>query len=318
MRAQTPKASQLPKPYMTSKGRSMEATPILNEYIKLLATGGLETERHQVAITEDDVLVAVDLQQASMKSQRYYVREVENVVRTTNSLLEKFHRIIATKDYHSRNNCSFTENGGTYDAYHVRGEADSRFNPDFKAKLREVLPHKDLHVVFKGIFDDTNSFGAFGYDEDYAGQRLAFSGQTCPLHHTGGFELDNFRPGQDLDGPSVDQPVESQQGLSTMEVIRPKEKDTIKPNLFVCGIVSDFCVLDTLVMAKKSGRFQEVYFVVDASRPAYEPLRGGEFQERYPQWQEPKYGSGFMLDPTQLARTLKDLGVKMIMSQEIV
>lgn len=318
MRAQTAIASPPLKQYMTPMGRSMESTPILSEYIKLLATGGLEIERDQVTITKDDVLVAVDLQQASMKGQRYYVREVENVVKTTNSLLEKFHKIIATKDYHSRNNCSFTENGGTYDAYHVRGEADSRFNPDFEAKLREVLPRKDLHVVFKGLFDDTNSFGAFGYDEDYASQRLAFSGQTCPLHHTGGFELGNFHPDQDLDGPSVEQPVESQKGLSTMEVIGPQEKDNIKPNLFVCGIVSDFCVLDTLVMAKKSGRFQEVHFVVDASRPAYEPRRGLEFRERYPHWREPKYGSGFMLNPTLLARNMKDLGVKMIMSKDIV
>jgi len=62
----------------------------------------------------------------------------------------------------------------------------------------------------------------------------------------------------------------------------------------VCGLVTDFCVLDTCVNGKANG-FDEAWAVLDASRPTHTHGVG-------------QFGSGFLSDPQEVAQKFKRAG----------
>jgi len=77
-----------------------------------------------------------------------------------------------------------------------------------------------------------------------------------------------------------------------------------KKRLFICGLALDFCVLDTCINARLNG-FEEVIFILDASRPAHIPGVG-------------THGSGFLSDPNEVRKKISDAGVKLASYQSLV
>jgi nicotinamidase-related amidase len=69
--------------------------------------------------------------------------------------------------------------------------------------------------------------------------------------------------------------------------------------LFVCGLAFDFCVIDSAVAAARSGLFDDVFVVYDASRAAYVPGVG-------------TYGSGFLTNPADMVGLFYKHNVKLV------
>ena len=66
--------------------------------------------------------------------------------------------------------------------------------------------------------------------------------------------------------------------------------------IFVCGLVTDFCVMDTCLNAVELG-FSDVYMVLDAARAAHIPGLGA-------------FGSGFLSDPQEVKAKCVGAGVR--------
>jgi nicotinamidase-related amidase len=78
--------------------------------------------------------------------------------------------IIATRDYHPRDHCSFTTQGGPFPCHCIQGTNGSFLHENIVTALQPLLADdeksKRTHVVYKAFTKDIDSFGAFQYTDD--------------------------------------------------------------------------------------------------------------------------------------------------------
>jgi hypothetical protein len=99
--------------------------------------------------------------------------------------------IVATKDYHPIDHCSFTTEGGPFPPHCVQGSKGSRFYAPVGEALHRALGSggDNVHIVHKAFSETIDSFGAFPYTREAADGRLSTSHGGCTLDWTGAFEL---------------------------------------------------------------------------------------------------------------------------------
>lgn len=74
--------------------------------------------------------------------------------------------IIASRDYHPHDHCSFASQGGPFPAHCVQGTAGSKFLPEIAAALERAMRNAGpsrVCVVFKAMHEGVDSFGALPY-----------------------------------------------------------------------------------------------------------------------------------------------------------
>ncbi|ATZ81117.1 putative isochorismatase hydrolase [Bodo saltans virus] len=169
-------------------------------------------------------------------------------------------KIIATKDYHPKNHCSFSENGGLFPSHCIQNTHGSYIEKTISDKLQEHL--KNVSIVFKGFSPDIDSYAAFTYDSN-DNNRVAQNkcGCFCNLSWTGSFALYSSTMEKDINAPpdvmSILTKIPLNELLISENLIEPQRKK----KLFVCGLTLDYCVIDTAINASIFGF--KVYIFTD-------------------------------------------------------
>jgi len=206
--------------------------------------------------------------------------------------------IVATRDYHPKNHCSFNTHSGHFPPHCIQGSRGSKFYELIEMVLKEVRGDgADVRVVFKGFVPEVDSFGAVTYGHKYFQERnLGNNTSTtpeiqchgcCAVDWTGGFALECSNIDEDLNAPPDVMAVYSRKSLAQ------ELQDANIKRIFVCGLALDFCVLDTALNAASCSLGPDgVYLVADAARAAYVPGVGS-------------FGTGFLSDPAEIVRKMK-------------
>lgn len=262
-------------------------------------------------IGEDDVLLLVDMQNDFLPLEdapgggKFGVAEGKGASDVICELIEVATKnksmILATRDYHPIDHCSFSSEGGPFPAHCVQGSIGSEFFPpvkDILTKCRDV--GADIHVIFKGFHEDIDSFGGFPYTRELAKDRITAKKDlngSCGVCWTGGFELKSSNVSVDINAPPDILAIMHKKNMA--EVISSKVNVNPKARkIYVVGLAFDYCVLDTAINARAAG-FENVFIILDGSRAANIPGFG-------------TFGSGFLQDPILIAEKLDIHGVKLL------
>mmetsp|Transcript_6091 Transcript_6091/g.17284 ORF Transcript_6091/g.17284 Transcript_6091/m.17284 type:complete len:326 (+) Transcript_6091:154-1131(+) len=317
------------------------STELLDEYYALLAEAGTGTdagngngfrpldtatiswngsgsgsEETEKAISSSDTLVVVDMQHDFLPGGAFGVDEGDATIEGICDLIQKFHKagatVIATRDYHPKEHCSFTTHGGPFPPHCIMGTHGSLLHPRIAETLQPLLQlanddtggggdddddstNRNTHVVYKGFFAGVESFGGFPYDtsNDEWKDRLSHVSEEA-IEWSGAWALQASAIGSDANAPpDVMSLLKKKPCLDLL----PKESDG---RVFCCGLALDYCVLDTAVnFVQQTTSGPGACFVVkDLTRAARVPGLGC-------------FGSGFLTDPNVLMEKLANNKIRM-------
>jgi len=214
-------------------------------------------------------------------------------------------RIIASRDYHPKDHCSFFPQSGPFPPHCVQGNVGSYFFPPIAQALSEARKTTQVDVVFKGFCNATDSFGGFPYNEkgftDRSLSKLAASSQLhgCSgLEWTGSFVLNCSNSDNDINAPP-----------DVMAVFDRKPCESLVKSasrVIVCGLALDFCVLDTCVnfVHSKANPSAPVVCAYDAARAAHIPGYG-------------QFGSGFLSNPQFVVDKFREANVALVYTAQL-
>lgn len=301
----------------TTTSNKMSPTTVLHsEHHSLLRAVSSEVSTvsniDPATLTSSDTLLVVDVQHDFLPGGSFGVAEGDAILPGICSLIGKFAdagaTIIATRDYHPRNHCSFTTHGGPFPPHCIQGSRGSFLHDKLADTLQPLLAdeHKSdrVHVVYKAFSPDIDSFGAFEYSDANAEGRLATRTEPkpeachCSVNWTGGFVLYSSMLCEDCNAPP-----------DVMSVLSKKALADVVPEggrMFVCGVAMDFCVIDSAVnfVTSCGGRTKDdeakgTYIVHGLTRAAHIPGVG-------------VHGTGFLTDPKDLIDKMTDNGIGLV------
>jgi len=328
-------------------------TKLLDEYQSLLdsaAKGGDSESTAEVAsisispgqstaITPSDTLLVIDMQIDFLPGGSFGVAEGDHCLDGICELMGKFNKagatVIATREYHPKNHCSFLPEGGPFPVHCVQGTEGSLFHPKIADTLQPLLAdHVEkvldedatTHVVYKGISKDIESFGGFKYTDNHPDLdwkvRLSKS-SFCSrggsyLDWTGAFHLSSSNLVNDANAPPDVLSVFDKKPVSDLlPESKPKFDKAAAPKgrTFVCGLAFDFCVIDSAFnyceyakspKAKENANNDDedgtpipCYIVQDLTRAAHIPGIG-------------QFGSGFLTDPKVMLDKMKAQNIGLV------
>jgi len=195
-------------------------------------------------------------------------------------------RVVASKDWHPVNHCSFsgeppclnTQSDGTqtyqndfpphcvHDSEGIPvtnsdGYRGADFVPEIRDSMQMLLEKGAGQIVFKGFNNSYDSFSAF-----------SMGGSAQEIEYTGGYALMRPFNASDVDNyyPDVQEMIYPEQYMMTTADLLKEWGIT---NVFVAGLVMDYCVRDTAFYSLSSMNLGdvkglEVYVVSDLTRPA--------------------------------------------------
>eukprot|EP01062_Namystynia_karyoxenos_P029772 TRINITY_DN22316_c0_g1_i2.p1 TRINITY_DN22316_c0_g1~~TRINITY_DN22316_c0_g1_i2.p1 ORF type:complete len:552 (+),score=144.63 TRINITY_DN22316_c0_g1_i2:83-1738(+) len=317
----------MPRPYETGE------STVLQEYFELMGLSVPADSTAKFEIGPEDCLLVIDMQNDfvpagafNKNGGRLGCREGDVIAEPITQLMELFARqggmVVATRDYHPLDHCSFAGCGGDLPVHCIGGHVGSYFyHPVAEALerlLRDPATRSRTVIAFKGYYEEADSFGGLTYDQQGMASRdtikglhaLPTKGQPEELHGevlTGCVVLKcsarEFEDTVDVNAPP-DIVQKEHAKLKLEDVLR---EGRIK-RLFVCGLAFDYCVLDTTCNGTKLG-WDQAYLVADAARPAYIP--SSDF------YQAP-FGSGFVQDPKAVKQKMDEHGAKFIFVRDLL
>jgi nicotinamidase-related amidase len=285
-------------------------TTLLDEYHALLTEAAAEEEETKRSssnpmfniqtlsigtdITPSDTLVVVDMQHDFLPGGAFGVDEGDAVIEGICALITKFHdagaTVIATKDFHPTDHCSFNTHGGPFPPHCIMGSRGSLIHPRIATTLTPLLTAVDddndvvrAHVVHKGFYKGVESFGGFPYStktDDWK-TRLSYLTED-DVNWTGAFKLKASNSANDANAPPD---VMSILDKIPMADLLPSTGEGGR--VFCCGLALDYCVIDTA--ANYCQTVDDVpagncFIIQDLTRAARVPGLG-------------TFGSGFLTDP---------------------
>ena len=109
-------------------------------------------------LQQGDALIVVDVQRDFLPGGALAVPEGDGVVPVLNRYLESFHEaglpIVATRDWHPPNHCSFAEQGGSWPPHCVQGTPGAEFAEQLQ------LP-SDALVISKATSTEKDAYSGF-------------------------------------------------------------------------------------------------------------------------------------------------------------
>ncbi|RMH06723.1 MAG: nicotinamidase [Nitrospirae bacterium] len=116
------------------------------------------TQQSGVQLDQESGLVLVDLQNDFFPGGALGVKEAHQLIPKINAYIRWFHEqglpVIATRDWHPANHCSFREQGGPWPVHCVQGSWGAQFHPDL------VMPPGTM-VVSKGTDPRADAYSGF-------------------------------------------------------------------------------------------------------------------------------------------------------------
>lgn len=290
---------------------------LYSEYQRLLQEAGATYEILTTTFSEGDALIIVDMQNDFVPENdapdggKFGVAEGAGAAAEIVKLIRKAAAnkalIVATRDYHPIDHCSFNTHGGPFPPHCVQGSKGALFFDPIEKALVSARSEQggDVRVVFKGFAAPVDSFGGVTYPEQYFNDRHLGKdpNEVChgcsAVQWTGSFNLKCSNIAEDINAPPDVLAVFDRETLADV-----LQKASIN-RLFVVGLALDFCVLDTALNAAAAKVASGgVYMVVDAARAAHIPGVGG-------------FGTGFLSDPKEIVKKIKGIGVKLIRSPQL-
>jgi nicotinamidase-related amidase len=209
-------------------------------------------------VDQNDALIIVDMQNDFITGS-LSVPNAETIIKPICCLIDKFSSknatIIATKDYHPKNHCSFIGYGGIFPKHCIQNTTGSHIEKTISEKLRQT---NNVSVVYKGFSPDIDSYAAFQYHPNNIHvKRIAQNnhGCYCSISWTGSFSLYSSTSDIDINAPPDIMSVLNK--ISLHDILVNKKK------IFICGLTLDFCVIDTAINASLFGF--EVYIFIDST-----------------------------------------------------
>lgn len=147
-----------------------------------------------------DALIVIDVQNDFLPGGALAVSRGEEVVPTLNAAIATFERrklpLVASRDWHPADHCSFRPQGGPWPPHCVAGTAGAEFAPALRVPASAI-------IVSKGVTADDDSYSDFaGTDLDKrlrkAGVRRLFVGGLATDYCVRHTVLDARRAGYDV------------------------------------------------------------------------------------------------------------------------
>lgn len=243
----------------------------------------------------------------------------------------KFHKCQGTRYEHQQHGPGPVY--GPFPPHCVRGYEGTKFYSPIHDALMSYTGEK--HLGIKGLDLSTDSFGVFRYSEaswDFYNKAGMFAADdprpavlirsmlTWEQHMTTSTGASSFVSpfGQYVQPPPFSSSGAEGELIKTHANSIVERKGSEVGAILVTGLAGDWCVLDSALNAKAQWPDKEVYFVVDAIRPSYLPKAvAGMYLKKNPQNQLYKNGA-WLHDPVDVAAVLRQAGVKVIKSDQIV
>jgi len=277
-----------------------------------------------------DCLLVIDMQNDFMSPHPtrnpiahppFAATESEDIVEPICELMAAFHQaggtVVATRDYHPWDHCSFMGHGNpdfpivpNYPAHCVQGSQGSFFYEPICNTLCQLMridteteSEERVKVAFKGFHEDVDSFGGLMYAPESRNGRFcaAYGKSPCQLSAWSGafiLKASNMRPWNGTLEPSNVNAPPDVMAVQTKQPLHEFLRARGCKRVFVCGLVLDCCVVDTCLNSKAQG-FSEVYMVYDSTRPAHVPGFGS-------------FGSGFLFDPQPVREWISQGGISLV------
>jgi nicotinamidase-related amidase len=231
-------------------------------------------------------------------------------------------KVVFSRDVHPCDHCSFFNHSckkdnpmtpsGPFPPHCISGSVGSGFVDEICSdlKTRNIYPTIDrgnVSVIFKGCFQDTDSFGAVKYPEDEYGRKRQLKCEPSDLTNTGGFYVnpEHYTSKQVLES-SYDAETEIKQSKNPFSV--PEELTRI----FVVGLAGDYCVCDTAINLKKTYPDKEIIIIHELTRNAFIPF----FETDAPQFQRVKDNTTTDKNLTDYAFLFNGTSSKSLTNQE--
>jgi nicotinamidase-related amidase len=222
-------------------------------------------------LEEDDCLLVIDMQNDFVdrayteKGKRHPkgklpTHDSKKIIPGIVKLMDKFKKadahLVATRDYHPGGktpHCSFP----IFGEHCVQGTAGSDIVSEIEKKLVTggKFSRKKNQIVYKAYNSKIDSFGAFPYTKKLGKGRICgCTSKKCPTQFTGSWGLSKYAKYPKLTDPKKIPLVKILKGVS--------KKDSY---VFICGVLGDFCVLDSARNARAAG-YKNVVVVIDLIR----------------------------------------------------
>ncbi len=112
-------------------------------------------------LTDHDALIIVDVQNDFCPGGALAVPDGDAVVAPLNALAARFATVVATRDLHPPDHCSFAAAGGPWPPHCVAGTPGAEFHPDLD------LSRVSLHIA-KGTATERDAYSGFAGEPDLA------------------------------------------------------------------------------------------------------------------------------------------------------
>lgn len=287
----------------------MASTRLLEEFLALVPAGhlaeaketGAASDAVLASITPHDALLVIDMQYDFLPGGAFGVAEGDATVPTILTWMRRFAdvqaTVVCTRDYHPVDHCSFNTHGGPFPPHCVQGSRGSELIPPIAEALRPLIATGNGSVVFKGFSPAVDSFGAAPYDESRIGTRVTACAahRHCGASWTGAFSLFCSRMAEDCNAPPDVMAV-----LDRVPLREYLDRRGATGRIFVVGLALDFCVLDSAVNLAVAANGRKLIVVAAGCRAAHIPGVG-------------KHGSGFLSDPAEVCRQLRQHAVDLLL-----
>jgi hypothetical protein len=137
-------------------------------------------------------------------------------------------------------------------------------------KGRDISPTIEqgyVSVIFKGCFQDTDSFGAIKYPEDKYGKERQLICKPSDLTNTGGFYVN---PEHYTNKQVLEYIYDAETEINKSKI--PFSVPTELTRIFVVGLAGDYCVCDTAINLKKTYPEKEIIIIHELTRNAFIPF----------------------------------------------
>jgi nicotinamidase-related amidase len=261
----------------------------------------VKSDYNDLTIGPNDLLIVIDMQNDFVDRPMegltgpeieggnlgsFCVNNGKSIIEPIIELVKKFKtnngNVLFTRDVHPCEHCSFhascegNPQSGPFPPHCVNKTRGSGFVEEIKDYLdRQTISNSivqngrgQISVVFKGCDINTDSFGAFKYQDNDYGKARQIACKPENLSKTGSFY--SIKPSDYNKKKVIEYNFDAIDAIGNFSN-RFRIPKSIK-NVYVVGLAGDFCVCDTALNVKKSYPEKNVSVIYELTRNAFIPF----------------------------------------------